>query len=89
LTKHGKKQLEVKLENMNEGLLDEIKNLENMEFAIYIDETLIVGSSGLAETTEQVLRIIREKGFIVNKFNVRESDLEDVFLKLTGKKLRD
>ena len=89
LAKHGKKQLEIKLKNMPESLLDEIKNLENIEFVNYIDETLIIGSSELAETTEQVLRIIREKGFIVNKFNVRESDLEDVFLKLTGKKLRD
>ena len=89
LTKHGQKQLEIKIENVDSSLLDEIKNLGNIDFIQYVHDTLYVGSSSLIEKTEQILRIIREKGLIVSKFNVRESDLEDVFLKLTGKKLRD
>lgn len=89
LAKYGQKQLEIQFKNMSESLLEQIKNIGNIEFVHYIEETLIVGSSKLAESTEHILRIVRENGLAVNKFNVRESDLEDVFLKLTGKKLRD
>ena len=89
LTKHGQKQLEIRLEVIDESLLKEISSMENVDFVNYIHGTLYIQSTKLLEITEQMLRLIRVKGLIVSKFNVRESDLEDVFLKLTGKKLRD
>ncbi|WP_084544035.1 ABC transporter ATP-binding protein [Paenisporosarcina indica] len=89
LQKHGHKQLEIKMKDVDESLIEKIKNMKNVDSVNYIDETLYINSSELLERTEEVLRIIREKGLVVSKFNVRESNLEDVFLKLTGKKLRD
>ncbi|KAA0560889.1 ABC transporter ATP-binding protein [Bacillus sp. CH30_1T] len=89
LSKHGQKQLELKIKDVDDRLLDEIRDMENIDSVNYVNDMLYIQSEQLLERTEEILSYIRKEGLVVSKFNVRETDLEDVFLQLTGKKLRD
>ncbi|MFC0302628.1 ABC transporter ATP-binding protein [Virgibacillus soli] len=89
LTKHGQKQLEIRMDPIGEEMLTEIAHDNYVDSVHYVDDKLVIHAHDLLIPTEKVLGMIREKQLQVKSFNVRESDLEDVFLKLTGKKLRN
>ena len=54
--------------------------VENRRMKIVLDK-----SSSLA----RIINTIVENGGIITKINMEEASLEDVFLELTGKRLRD
>lgn len=89
LAKHGQKQLEIRVDAMDDQLIQAIEKLKHVDSVHYVDQTLVIHAHDLIKTTEVVLRMIQEIQLEVKTFNVRESDLEDVFLKLTGRKLRN
>jgi ABC-2 type transport system ATP-binding protein len=50
--------------------------------------TLIIKSRNLIESVSGITREIRKQGFKIKKMTMRENTLEDVFIHLTGRKLR-
>jgi len=89
LKKHGKTYLEISLADIDEKIIKAIKALPDVDSVNVSGGNLYIQSERLLETTESVLGLIRQAKVKVNSFNVRQSDMESVFLKLTGKKLRD
>lgn len=89
LHKHGERQLELKVAQLGEHFLASVRAMPQVESVSYQDGKLVVHSSALMEVAEQILAKVRIEQVPVESFNVSESNLESVFLKLTGKKLRD
>ncbi|MDQ0418550.1 ABC-2 type transport system ATP-binding protein [Croceifilum oryzae] len=89
LQKYGEKQLVLDFKSIPDWLVQHISSLPYVDSHHVIDNKLTIHSSNLLGVTENVLSWIRTNQIPVESFNVHESDLESVFLKLTGKKLRD
>ncbi|SFW99778.1 ABC-2 type transport system ATP-binding protein [Thermoactinomyces sp. DSM 45891] len=89
LQKYGDKQLVLDFKSIPDWLVQHISSLPHVDSHHVIDNKLTIHSSNLLEVTENVLGWLRTNQIPVESFNVHESDLESVFLKLTGKKLRD
>jgi ABC-2 type transport system ATP-binding protein len=51
--------------------------------------TMIIKSRNLIELVSEITIKIKEHGFKINKITLRENTLEDVFIHLTGRKLRE
>jgi ABC-2 type transport system ATP-binding protein len=52
------------------------------------DDTLIIKSKNLIESVSEITNLIKEQGFKIKEITMRENTLEDVFIYLTGRKLR-
>jgi ABC-2 type transport system ATP-binding protein len=52
------------------------------------DNSLIIKSIGLIDKIPQIIETIKEKGLLLKEIKLRENTLEDVFIHLTGRKLR-
>jgi ABC-2 type transport system ATP-binding protein len=88
LKKHGEKNLHLKVELAGEDFINKLRAIPNVSVN-YINGELIVQAENLVDVTEKVLGMARAEQLPVQSFNVHESNLETVFLKLTGKRLRD
>ena len=51
-------------------------------------DTIIIKSNNLIELVSEITSKIKEQGFNINEIKLRENSLEDVFIHLTGRKLR-
>jgi len=80
----------VKITNLNSQLLEGIRNLENVTaLSQQDDHTLKISATG-ENALNNIIDSIRAKGGnIFSITNSNESTLEDVFLALTGKEIRD
>ncbi len=52
------------------------------------EETVTITSRNLIEQIPLITEIIKEKGYVIKEMKLRENSLEDVFIHLTGRKLR-
>lgn len=79
----------IEIENLESKAIEKIKKLKNVENAIYHEKTLVVtyekGQNNLVELIEHLKK---EKIHYSKIFSERPT-LNDVFLELTGKELRD
>ena len=50
--------------------------------------TLIIKSRNMIESVSEITSRVKEQGFKINEMTMRENTLEDVFIHLTGRKLR-
>jgi hypothetical protein len=54
-----------------------------------VDHTLMVRGRGLIERLPELLQALREAGVKTSDLRLRANTLEDVFLSLTGRRLRE
>ncbi|MCJ7435000.1 MAG: hypothetical protein MUO77_16075, partial [Anaerolineales bacterium] len=54
-----------------------------------VDHTLTVRGRGLIERLPELLQALREAGMNTSEVRLRANSLEDVFLSLTGRRLRE
>jgi len=82
--------LEIDLTIKNKIKLDNIKQslLEICDNVLIRDNSLIVKSVNLIELISAITDRINQNGAKINKFTLRENTLEDVFIHLTGRALR-
>ena len=82
--------LEIELTIKNDAQLDNIKQslLEICDNVLIRDNSLIVKSVNLIELISAITDRINLNGAKINKFTLRENTLEDVFIHLTGRALR-
>jgi len=52
-------------------------------------QTILIKAKNLVEMIADITQKIKENGFKINKMTLRENTLEDVFIHLTGRKLRE
>lgn len=80
----------VKITNLTSKLIDAIQNLENVTaLSQQADHTLKISATGENALNNIIDSIRSEGGDIFSIVNSNESTLEDVFLTLTGKEMRD
>jgi ABC-2 type transport system ATP-binding protein len=69
-----------------EGLITDLKKTE-CEVKMS-DETILVQSKEIIRKVSRITEIIKSHGLTIREMTIRENTLEDVFISLTGRKLR-
>ncbi|ACI20081.1 ABC transporter ATP-binding protein [Dictyoglomus thermophilum] len=84
----GESVIEVEVEH-SDGFLEELSNIGLNYSYNEKHKRLIIKTNNVLETIGILLRIAKEKGINVRNEIIRQPNLEDVFLTLTGKQLRE
>lgn len=73
------------------GLSDEseLRQLDGVSRAESNDDTVTLYTANVIQTMEAVLALAAARGMEVQNFTVRRATLEDLFLKLTGRRIRE
>ncbi|MBO5349438.1 MAG: ABC transporter ATP-binding protein [Clostridia bacterium] len=88
LTTMGEK-ITVEVEGLNETIISELKNMENIIEVKYEDNTLFVTYKKGEENLEKMISFLKQNNIKYTKIFSELPTLNDVFLELTGKELRD
>ncbi|UCE06782.1 MAG: ATP-binding cassette domain-containing protein [bacterium] len=75
-----------KVENINKVVESLLKVCDQVNAS---GATLIIKSKNLIELVAEITNKIKEKGLKIKEIKMRENTLEDVFIHLTGRKLRE
>ncbi len=79
----------VEVNNLESKYIDEIKNLENVDEVTYNSNILLVTYKKGKNNLLELIDYLKEKHIKYNKIYSERPTLNDVFLELTGKELRD
>jgi len=88
-------RIEITIANDHPHLPDQLKELAQMETGEQGEMRLMVsprndnGTMEIGDRLTRVLDLLRDSGIHVRSVNTREANLERLFLKLTGRQLRD
>jgi len=91
LARHGGRRIEVRPahEEDVERLGDVLKDTFGAEAVTFAENRWVVRADDPLDSPERAIAAVKRSGVAVESFAVREADLETVFLRLTGKSLRD
>jgi len=84
----GESVIEVEVEH-SDGFFEELSNIGLNYSYNEKHKRLIIKTNNVLETIGILLRIAEEKGINIRNEIIRQPNLEDVFLTLTGKQLRE
>ncbi|MCX6562049.1 MAG: ABC transporter ATP-binding protein [Candidatus Aminicenantes bacterium] len=77
-------------EDVRESLVPHIPGLQGANGNIVIQgRTLTLVSSGASDILAEILQVVKERGLRMEHLRVRPKTLEDVFIRLTGRGLRE
>ena len=82
-------KITVEISELNDSIIDEITKLNNVEKATYDGKTLHLVYNGGEHNLTNLIDFIKQKNIKYNKIFSELPTLNDVFLELTGKELRD
>lgn len=82
-------KITVEIDELKNNIMDEILKLENVEKANYDGKVLHLVYNGGEHNLSNLIDFIKEKNIRYNKIFSELPTLNDVFLELTGKELRD
>ena len=82
-------KVSIEIIDLDEKKLEEIKKFKNVEDIIYTDNTLIITYKKGRNNLDNLLDYLKKEHINYNNFYVTRPTLNDVFLELTGKELRD
>jgi len=88
LTTMGEK-ITVEVENINEIYLEKLKSMENISDVMVEDQTIYLTYKKGEENLEKMITFLKENKVKYTKIFSELPTLNDVFLELTGKQLRD
>jgi ABC-2 type transport system ATP-binding protein len=88
MAKSGEK-ITLEIFNLEEKIVKMIEKIENVVSTSYADNFLVVKSEKGHHILTTVLELIKENGIKVGKVYSESPTLNDVFLEITGKELRD
>ena len=88
LTTRGEK-ITIEVDSLNEDFLAKLKNIENIIEINNDDNTLYITYKKGEENLEKMIAFLKENGIKYTKIFSELPTLNDVFLELTGKELRD
>src|SRR5690606_34379132 len=81
--------IEIELKEVKDGLLELIQKLDRVIEAYFKDKKLIVKSYKGKSNVENILNIIHSQNIEYERIYSELPTLNDVFLEITGKELRD
>lgn len=79
----------IEIFNLNDEILAEVKKLPHVIFAEYKDNRLVVKSSKGKNNLVALMDYLKTKNLYIGKIYSEPPTLNDVFLEITGKELRD
>lgn len=79
----------VEINNLKEEYINKIKNLENVDEVTYNSNILVVTYKKGKNNLVEFIDYLKKEGIKYNKVYSERPTLNDVFLELTGKELRD
>ncbi|HYG60630.1 MAG TPA: ABC transporter ATP-binding protein [Symbiobacteriaceae bacterium] len=69
--------------------LDRLKDLAAVNRVVTENGSTALFSTDVPETVSRLLALSKENGFALDRFTVRTATLEDLFLRLTGRRIRE
>ena len=81
--------LEIEVVNINTDMLEEIRKLQSIDNLIYRDGVIYITAENISKAAEEVFVLLNKNNASVTSISVPKANLEKVFLKYTGKSLRD
>lgn len=82
--------IHLRFENLTQAIVDELKLISGVTHALAMDDNeVVIGVIGNGNTSKDVLKNIINIQTGLVSFDVQKPDLEQVFLHLTGRALRD
>lgn len=83
--------IELKAAGENKVLLDKILFELNSKIIStgYVDDVIVISVKNAASVLPDILQKFKEANILLNEVKLREQTLEDVFIKLTGRRLRE
>ncbi|MED3448102.1 ABC transporter ATP-binding protein [Bacillus thuringiensis] len=88
ITKYGENFLEIVISNIPEEFIHKIKMIVDVKSCTLVDKKVIIQCVDSFNVTREVMKLIQKYNLKIELFNVKNSNLENVFLHLTGKNLR-
>ncbi|RFB54103.1 ABC transporter ATP-binding protein [Bacillus thuringiensis] len=88
ITKYGANYLEVVISNIPEEFIHKTKMIADVKSCTLVDKKVIIQCVDSFNVTREVMKLIQKYNLKIELFNVKNSNLENVFLHLTGKNLR-
>jgi ABC-2 type transport system ATP-binding protein len=82
-------KIRIRVRNLTPALREQLKDLPDALFGEYDGEALELQCGDTRTTLVELMRILQRTGSEVTEFDVEETNLERVFLHLTGRELRD
>ncbi|MDP1553585.1 MAG: ABC transporter ATP-binding protein [Methanobacteriaceae archaeon] len=73
----------------NDNAVNVLKNMEEIESVIKINSLLDIRALDAVSKLPIIMKTLETHGFSVNDLSVRQNTLEDVFIELTGTRLRE
>lgn len=86
---NGTLTLEIRTENINEELIEKIRILDGALNVEQTGEKLNILYEREKVNLDEVIRILQTSGAVIKALQINELNLGEVFLQLTGKKLRE
>ena len=81
--------IEIELPTIREGILPEIRGMEHIISAEYRNQMLTLCFGGGSHNLISILDLLRRENLMVGQVYAKRPTLNDVFLEVTGKELRD
>ena len=75
--------------NINESIINDINQLKNVDSVSYRDNLLCITYKKGKNNLEEIMNYLKSNKIVYNKIFSERPTLNDVFLELTGKELRD
>ncbi|MED3616084.1 ABC transporter ATP-binding protein [Bacillus wiedmannii] len=88
ITKYGENYLEIAISNIPEEFIYKTKMIADVKSCTLVDKKVIIQCVDSFNVTREVMKLIQKYNLKIELFNVKNSNLENVFLHLTGKNLR-
>ncbi|MNI35649.1 Daunorubicin/doxorubicin resistance ATP-binding protein DrrA [compost metagenome] len=81
--------IKLKIDDYNEEFIVKIKELKGVKDCFREEDNIKILVRELVFKIEDLLNLVSKEGKKIKYLNIEEASLEEVFLALTGKKLRD
>jgi ABC-2 type transport system ATP-binding protein len=85
----GVSSMELNVDRVTNNLVSELENIQGVTRVAQEDETITIFSDNPKEILGDVVLAAKGKGVAVVSLEVKEPNLETLFLTITGRKLRD
>jgi len=79
----------LQVSSVPEGMLDNLKQLKELATVTALDETLQITANDAAQALSAVTQVLTDYKVRLRSVDIKEANLETVFLHLTGRALRD
>lgn len=82
-------QLELDNHKDNEGIISELKTIGDLNNIFESDEKIILVLLDAVKKLPDIIHLVESKGSKIADISIRQNTLEDVFIELTGRQLRE